>query len=131
MPVTKPDDLDRVYAEAFNAKDLERLLALYEPDAVRVEALSHQQERGREAIREGLEHSLRVRGEMSLQTIFCYEAGDIALLRAKWRVAGTAPDGRPVQLEGVSVEVARRQPNGEWLYVIDHPLGADPKEHPR
>jgi ketosteroid isomerase-like protein len=131
MPVTNPKDLDRVYAEAFNAKDLEGLLSLYEAEAIHVGPLSHQPVQGKAAIREALEHSLAVRGTMTLETTYCYQAGDVALLRSHWRVAGTAPDGRPVEIEGSSSEVARRQANGGWLYVIDHPLGADPKEHAR
>jgi hypothetical protein len=27
-------------------------------------------------------------------------------------------------MEGESAEVARRQPDGRWLYVVDHPMGA-------
>jgi ketosteroid isomerase-like protein len=131
MPVSNPQDLDRAYADAFNAKNLDALLALYEENAIHVGPLSHEPVKGKAAIRDALEHSLRVRGSMSLQTTYCYQNGEIALLRSNWAVTGTAPDGRPVELHGVSSEVARLQPDGSWLYVIDHPLGADPKEHAR
>ena len=131
MAVTDPRELDRAYAAAFNAHDLEALLALYEEGAIHVGPLSHEPVQGRAAIREALEHSLRVRGQMTLETTYCYQNGDLALLRSHWRVAGQAPDGRPVEMEGSSSEVARRQASGEWRYAIDHPLGADPKEHAR
>jgi ketosteroid isomerase-like protein len=36
---------------------------------------------------------------------------------------GTGPDGKPVKIEGQSAEVARRQPDGTWLFVIDNPHG--------
>jgi ketosteroid isomerase-like protein len=38
-------------------------------------------------------------------------------------MAGTAPDGSAVTASGLSVAVLRRQPEGRWLMVIDHPFG--------
>jgi ketosteroid isomerase-like protein len=35
------------------------------------------------------------------------------------------PDGKPTQMRGQSVEVARRQADGSWLFAIDLPLGID------
>ncbi len=37
---------------------------------------------------------------------------------------GTDDDGNPVELHGSTAEVARRQPDGTWKYVFDHPFGA-------
>jgi len=51
------------------------------------------------------------------------EAGDIALTTSKWVLEGTGPDGKPMKMEGQSAEVARRQPDGTWLFVIDNPYG--------
>ena len=37
------------------------------------------------------------------------------------------PDASVVRLEQVhGMEVMRRLPNGEWVFFIDHPWGADP-----
>ena len=52
--------------------------------------------------------------------------GDIALLRAEVHLVGTAPDGIRVEINNHTAEVVRRQPDGSWLYTIDHPYGADP-----
>ncbi len=38
---------------------------------------------------------------------------------------GTGADGAPLNMKGKSIEVASRRPSGEWLFVIDHPFGAD------
>ena len=35
----------------------------------------------------------------------------------------TAPDGTKIQERGLSVAVLRRQPDGQWLMVIDNPHG--------
>ena len=31
----------------------------------------------------------------------------------------TGPDGKPATINGQSVEVLRRQPEGHWLFAID------------
>ena len=51
------------------------------------------------------------------------QSGDLAVLRGMWELTGTSPVGQPVALSGKSTEVARRQSNGNWLLVIDHPFG--------
>jgi hypothetical protein len=33
------------------------------------------------------------------------------------------PDGKPVKIDSQSAEVARRPPDGTWLFVIDNPHG--------
>jgi ketosteroid isomerase-like protein len=62
---------------------------------------------------------------MELQTKHVVRHGDIALLRGAWRLKGTGPDGKPVEMTHGSAEVARRQLDGRWLYIIDHPFGSD------
>lgn len=50
--------------------------------------------------------------------------GDIAVHVAPWKMTGTAPDGKPVTGEGLSIAVLRRQPDGSWKMVIDNPHGS-------
>jgi ketosteroid isomerase-like protein len=50
-------------------------------------------------------------------------AGDIALSIATWTLKGTGPDGKPIQMEGTTTDVLRRQADGRWLFVIDNPWG--------
>lgn len=52
-----------------------------------------------------------------------FVAGDIALHLMPWAMEGKAPDGSAVEQGGLSVAVLRRQPDGEWLMVIDDPHG--------
>jgi hypothetical protein len=35
--------------------------------------------------------------------------------------------GTPVESRGATVELARRQPDGTWKYVIDLPMGGMPR----
>jgi uncharacterized protein (TIGR02246 family) len=123
MAISKSQDTHRVFTETFNRGDLPALQALYEREA-RVVTQSGQVMVGREAIGAVLQQFLALRGTIKMDTVDVIEAGEVALLRAHWRLAGTGPDGKPLEIQGHSVEVVRRQSDGNWLFVIDHPFGA-------
>jgi hypothetical protein len=48
---------------------------------------------------------------------------ELAYLANTWSLAGTGPDGDPVVLGATTAEVARRQADGSWRYVIDNAWG--------
>lgn len=52
---------------------------------------------------------------------FCIEYDDIALLRADHAIVDASG---ATLFSGSSAEVVRRQPDGTWLYIIDHAMGA-------
>jgi uncharacterized protein (TIGR02246 family) len=125
MPAYKPEDMHQLFVEAFNRKDEEALLALYETNATLVPQPG-QPVMGVEAIRAALQGFLALNGKMSIETVYCIKAGDLALARGHWRLTGGAgPNGEPVELQGNTVEVMRRQPDGGWRYAVDDPYGAD------
>jgi uncharacterized protein (TIGR02246 family) len=123
MPATEPEQMHRLFEEAFNSGDLEALMTLYEPDAALVPQPGAVAE-GTEAIRESLRWFLDRRGEITLDTKLVLQVGDLAYLSNRWSLSGgTMPDGSPAELGAVTAEVARRQPDGTWLYVIDNAWG--------
>ena len=81
--------------------------------------------KGTTAIRSALEQFLALKGKVELETKHVVQHGDIALLRSAWRLKGTGPDGKPIEMRHGSAEVVRRQSDGSWRYVIDHPFGSD------
>jgi len=119
----EPEHIHTLFRERFRAKDLDGLLALYEDDAVFLTAPSPILT-GKAAIREALTGFLAIEGRFELETRYVARCGDIALLSNAWHLTGTAPDGSPVDMRGQTAEVVRRQPDGRWLYIIDHPFGA-------
>jgi len=113
--------MHRAVDEAFNAADVEGLVALYEPDA-RMVRLDGSVAEGSEAIRQEWTGLVAMRGRISTVTAYAIETGDIALLRGDF----TFKSG-DVEFGSSTAEVVRRQPDGTWLYIIDHPSGsADP-----
>ena len=124
MAINKLEDAHRLFAEAFNSGDVESITALYEPEATLVPQPG-QVVKGVHAIREALQSFLALKWRINAETQYVIRAGDTALLRAKWSLIGTGPDGKSIEMKGNSTEVIRRQPNGNWLFIIDHPFGAD------
>ncbi len=125
MSVYKPEDMNSAFAEAFNSGNIENLLALYEPSAVLVPQPGQVVE-GVETIRAALQELLALKGHMHSENQYALVHGDIALLRAKVRLIGIGPDGKRLEINNHTAEVVRRQPDGRWLYIIDHAYGAEP-----
>ncbi len=117
-----PQEAHTLFVDAFNAGDLEGILALYEPGAVTFTQPGGQPTH---ALRQAIEGYLALRGQIKLQTTMVVQNGDLALLRSQWQIKGTAPDGQPLAMTHNSAEVVRRGADGNWRYVIDHPFGGD------
>jgi len=107
QPAHNPQDLERFLVTRQNAGDADGMVALYEPEAA-LDAGEGQLLHGREAIRQffceliasGRKFEM---GEQQPALI----SGDLALTSTRCR-NGT-----------VTAEVARRQPDGTWLWVLD------------
>lgn len=124
MGVPAPEDLHRIFASLFNAGDLDGLVQLYEPEA-RLVPQPGVTIKGHEAVRQSLQQFLSLKGQITMTTDFVIRGEGLALLRGKWRLTGTGPDGKSLRMSGRNVEVARQQADGSWLFTIDHAFGAD------
>ena len=105
----QPNDLGRLFVERANAGDVEGLVALYEPDAV-LAFPAGRVATGRDEIRQVYQELLAGRPTFEPgQPQDALVNGDVALTST--RLAGGV----------VTAEVARRQPDGTWLWAIDQP----------
>jgi ketosteroid isomerase-like protein len=110
-----PEDLTRLFVERANDGDAAGIAALYEPEAVMAYPPG-QITVGQDAIRtlweQILAHAPKFQPESPLPTLI---SGDIAL-------TSTPPkDGA-----GARAQVARRQPDGTWLRLLDQPEFVSP-----
>ena len=112
--------MNQTFALAFNTRDVNNLMALYEEKAVlRIDA--EKTFIGKAVIELELRKLLLLPGKMLSHNNYCIEHGDVALLRADHSIVNT--DGATI-FSGSSAEVVRRQSDGSWLYIIDHAMGA-------
>jgi len=104
-----PEDLERLFVERLNAGDVEGLVALYEPDAV-MALPDGRTATGTPELRAALTALVAdaptVEPGHQQPTL---RSGELALTSARFG------DG------AVTVEVARCQPDGTWLLVLDQP----------
>jgi ketosteroid isomerase-like protein len=106
----QPEDLARLFVQRALERDADGLTDLYEPDAV-LAYPPGQQTVGRDAIHAVFSAMLAAappfKVEEPLPTL---RFGDLALTST-----------RPADGTGGRVQVARRQPDGSWLRIIDRP----------
>ena len=107
---TEPEDLARLFVERANAGDAGGLADLYEPDAV-LAYPPGEQTVGRDAIRAVFEKMLAQAPHFTVEDALpTVRYGDLALTST-----------RPADNTGGRVQVARRQPDGTWLRIMDRP----------
>lgn len=122
MSSNTPEALHRAWADRFNAGDLDGLMTLYAADAIMVPEPGKVVS-GLAAIRDVLAGFLSLKGRFELRFQLALESGDVALVFSRWVLSAQSDNG-PIELNGQTSDLARRQANGQWLMVIDNPFGA-------
>jgi len=110
-----------LFTEAFNAKNADQLCALFAEDAVAV----NPRREGRAAICESMKAFLETADNLTIKTGYAVQSGDHALLRSIYSYVSMAEDGSSSVIKGSGIELVERQPDGSWLYILDHPHGAE------
>ena len=120
-----PEDVNRLFEARVNAGDLEGVVALYEPDATLVTADAGTLV-GHAAIRGYFEGMIGMQGEIDMGEYRVVPLDDgLAVMSHDWRANVASPDGQRMVLTGKATEVARRQPDGRWLFIFDDPNHRD------
>ena len=131
LPVAwEPREISNAFAAAYNSGEVANLLALYESQPTLVAVGSHADNRNLDGTAKDVGQELlslvSLGGRIECQCLYALKHGELALVSAQWCLSGlTDPNGNPIpDITGRSTEIARQQPDGRWLYVIDHPNGA-------
>ena len=117
MGVARPSDVNAAFADGFNRRDVDAMLALYDAEGGVVE-MDGTLSVGAEEIRGHLERLIALGGHMESVNLTAVEVGDLALVTAAWTITDSTIAPR---MDGRSSEVLRRQPDGTWAYLIDQP----------
>lgn len=120
--VTELNKLNIAFADRFNARDLDGLVALNTPEAIFVPAPG-QALTGEAEVRGALEQFLAMNLPIEMNVRHVFQQGDTGLAIADWSIDGTGPDGSEVAMAGTTADVAVYDESHGWRYVIDNPFG--------
>ncbi len=120
MFAQQPEDLHRLFVACVNAHDIDALLALYEQDSTVADLEGHSLQ-GTDNLRAFLLGFLSIVKHINGGTRKVVVSGNVALLSSTWHAVLVAHDGGTTTVTGISAEVARRQSDGTWRFLIDDP----------
>jgi uncharacterized protein (TIGR02246 family) len=118
MPAQNPEACEDLFAHCLNSGNVAELLALYEPQASHI-APDGMVAHGSGAIRLVLDQFVAMQPKLTVSLKKLVHAGDdLAVLYDDWTLTAKAPDGSPIEMNGKSVHIIRRQPDGTWLFAV-------------
>jgi ketosteroid isomerase-like protein len=115
MPAKSPEEICRLFQQYMASGDLDAILGLYDPEAIFLNQ-SGEVKKGKAGLREVLAPlaAAKARFDYNLRQII--QSGDIALMHTDWQVTSPQP------MFTYAIEVARRQPDGTWRWLIGDPF---------
>jgi len=114
MPAKSPEEICRLFQLYVAEGNIESLLSIYDPEAVFL-AQSGEVKKG-DGLREELATLAAAKARFDFKIKQVVQSGDIALMHTDWNVSS------PRQMFAYAIEVARRQPDGTWRWLIGDPF---------
>jgi uncharacterized protein (TIGR02246 family) len=115
----RAEDAHATLAAAFNTGDVATVLSMYDYNGIIVpepgKAVS-----GKEKFEAAIKAILSIKGRMEIKTVYCLQAGNIAVGRSEWNIS----DGKEIKISSKGIELMKQQEDGTWKIVIDHAFGA-------
>ena len=117
---TKAQDVHKSLAAAYNTGDLNTVLSMYDVSGIIV-AEPNKPVSGSEKFEAAVKGILSITGKMEINTVYCLEAGDVAIGRSEWSIR----DGAETKVAAKGIELLKRQADGTWKVLVDHAFGAE------
>jgi ketosteroid isomerase-like protein len=114
MTASSPEEICRLFRQYMREGDLESVLTLYDPEAVFLNESGEVVEG--EELRRELAPLAAARASFAFKVKQVIRSGDVALMHTEWRI--TSPQQRSLY----AIEVARRQVDGSWRWLIGDPF---------
>jgi uncharacterized protein (TIGR02246 family) len=115
MPAKSPEEICRLFQQYMAEGDLDSLLSVYDPEAVFLNQ-SGEVKKGEEGLRQELAPLAAMKATFDFNIKQVIQSGDIALMHTEWKISSPQP------MSQYAIEVARRQPDGSWRWLIGDPF---------
>ena len=116
MAANSPEEICRLFQMYMAEGNLEGLLSIYDPEAVFLNQSGERKE-GRPGLREVLAPLVAAKTNFDFTILQVIRSGDIALMHTRWRQLHS-----PEPSSMHAIEVARRQADGTWCWLIGDPF---------
>jgi ketosteroid isomerase-like protein len=116
----KAEDAHATLAAAFNTGDVATVMSMYDVTGTIVPEPGKPVS-GKEKFEEAIKAILSIKGKMEIKTVYCLQAGNVAVGRSEWNIK----DGNEVKISAKGIELMKQQPDGTWKIVVDHAFGAE------
>ena len=118
-----PEQVPVAFDAAFNAGDIDSLLALFSDNATMRMADGENVASGRQALHRQFSQLLTAGPRIHNQVRLTLVSDDVALVLLDWTVTATLPDGQQASQSGTATQVMTRDGDGVWKLRISNPLG--------
>ena len=115
LSARSPEEICHLLQKYMAKGDIDLVLSLYDEDVVFLNQ-SSEPKRGKEALRKELAPFASAKASFDFNIRQVIQAGDIALTHTEWNVSS------PHQMSLYAIEVARRQSDGSWRWLIGDPF---------
>jgi uncharacterized protein (TIGR02246 family) len=115
MPASTPADICRIFRQAMAAGDIDAVLEIYDPEVVFLNP-SGEARTGKQQLLEELAPLVAAKADFAFEIKQIIETADVALMHTRWRVS------HPQPMTVYAIEVARRQRDGTWRWLIGDPF---------
>jgi ketosteroid isomerase-like protein len=115
MAAKRPEDICELFKQYMAAGDIESLLSIYDSEVAFLNQ-SRELRRGKEEFRKELAPLVEAKAKFDFSIKQIIPAGDIALMHTEWKMISPKP------MRSYAIEVARRHPNGTWVWLIGDPF---------
>lgn len=121
---TNPSDAVKYFRNCILTGDLSGALSCFDKDATYIER-DGQEIKGLDNIKKSMEHLCTwkpdIKGSKQRVTI----VGDLAVWVDAWTLKAVMPDGKPIEMNGATTCMMKKNENGIWLWLVDNPFAAE------
>ncbi|WP_322012866.1 alpha/beta fold hydrolase [Paraburkholderia sp. J12] len=121
--IHSPEQVPVAFDAAFNAGDVDGVLAVFSENATMRMADGKSVASGHYALRSQLSEVLKAKPQIHNEVRRTLVSGDVALVLIDWIVTATLPDGKRMRQTGTATQVMVRESERGWKLRISNPLG--------
>ena len=113
-------DVHATLANAFNTGNVSIVMSMYDVTGIIVPEPGKPVS-GKEEFEEAIKGILSIPGTMEIKTVYCLQAGNIAVGRSEWSITHNGE----LKISAKGIEVMKEQEDGSWKIIVDHAFGAE------